>query len=115
MQINNNIRKYRKDKGFSQEYVGLKLNIDQPTYCRLEKGCINEQLLEKIAKAMDTNSDVLRDYHLPPKSLLPPEHFWEQLINQKDEIIDILRKEINYLLEINAELRDILKNKLINL
>lgn len=57
-EIGNRIRKIRKDKDYSQEYVALKLGISQTAYQRMESGHAEKMDIDtivKIAEVLDTD------------------------------------------------------------
>lgn len=71
MLLTDNIKRFRKANGLSQEYVSYKLSMAQPSYSRLEKNesaCIDK--LEEIARALDTNPETLLNYHVLDKQSL---------------------------------------------
>ena len=49
-EIGNRIRKLRKEKDYSQEYVALKLGISQGTYQRIESGNAEKVDIDTIIK-----------------------------------------------------------------
>jgi XRE family transcriptional regulator len=51
---NNNLRKIRREKDLTQEYIAFELGISQKTYSDIENGKtkINQQYLEKIASIL---------------------------------------------------------------
>lgn len=107
MQLNENIRQYRKAKGLSQENMADLLRMTQPNYSKLEhKAFIDEPTLLRIAKALETTSHDLHHYHLPPKPISPPADLREQLLGQKDETIRALNEQILAQKETIADLRE---------
>jgi len=71
MVLTDNIKRFRKVNGLSQEYVSYKLSMAQPSYSRLEKNesaCIEK--LEAIAKALNTSPETLLNYHVLNKQRL---------------------------------------------
>ncbi|TAE21963.1 MAG: XRE family transcriptional regulator [Cytophagales bacterium] len=102
MPLNDNIHQYRKDHDISQETISDTLGMTQPNYCRVEKGHIDEKTLLRIAKALNTTPDVLRYYHLPP---VPTDAAQSRvLLGQKDEMIALLKEQLNHLREENTRL-----------
>lgn len=99
MKLNDNIRQFRKDKGYTQEFVSENLNMTQSNYCRVEKGLIDDVMLGRIAKAMNTTPDALRYYHLPPIATATEQT--QALLQQKDELLALLKEQIQYLREEN--------------
>ena len=59
------IRKVRKIKGLSQQYVAKKLGISQAAYSSIESGKtnVNEKKLECIAAAIDVEPDVIKNFN----------------------------------------------------
>lgn len=57
----NTLRKVRRDKEYSQEYIASKLNISQKAYSDIESGktIIKNDLLLKLAEILDVNLDIL--------------------------------------------------------
>jgi transcriptional regulator with XRE-family HTH domain len=55
--VGQNIRKFRTQKGYSQEYMAESLGITQPSYARLEKddNRINVVRLLQIAQYLEVN------------------------------------------------------------
>jgi len=51
---NNNLRKIRREKDLTQEYIAFELGISQKAYSDIENGKtkINQQYLEKIASIL---------------------------------------------------------------
>ncbi len=52
MNIGTAIKKIRKEKDFSQEYVAYKLEMSQANYSKIERGCVNISL-ENFLKLAD--------------------------------------------------------------
>lgn len=109
-----NIRKQRKKKGFSQEYMANLLNISQASYARLEneETKITVDRLYKIAEILDSNiidfldvdrmiiqtqnntdgafgNGYVQNLHIENKEIL------EKLLQSKDEQIAVLNKIID--------------------
>jgi len=107
MQLNDNIRQCRKDRRLTQEYMAEMLGMTQPNYSKLEhKGVIDEPTLLRIANLFSTTPDGLRLYHLPPKPVLTPDDYREQLLCQKDETIRVLQEQVQAQKEIVLDLRE---------
>ncbi|TAE34993.1 MAG: XRE family transcriptional regulator [Cytophagales bacterium] len=102
MPLNDNIRQYRKDHDISQETISDTLAMTQSNYSRVEKGTVDEKMLIRIAKALNTTPDVLRFYHLPPKPT--DEQQTRTLLAQKDEMIALLKDQLHRLHEENSRL-----------
>ena len=61
--LGNNIRKYRKQAGFTQEDFALKINLDRSYYGSIERGERNLTVLNliKIAKGLSISISELFD------------------------------------------------------
>lgn len=60
-----NVRHYRRMKGYSQEYMAHKLRISQPKYSEIERNnVIDEVILNKIAQILNIGVEWLRDIPL---------------------------------------------------
>jgi transcriptional regulator with XRE-family HTH domain len=57
----NNIRKLRREKDFSQEYVAFQLGISQKSYSKIENGKteLKHSILLSLARIFDTTPDKL--------------------------------------------------------
>ena len=60
---NNNLRKIRREKDLTQEYIAFELGISQKAYSDIENGKtkINQQYLEKIASILKVPSSDICD------------------------------------------------------
>ncbi|MDQ0593809.1 transcriptional regulator with XRE-family HTH domain [Chryseobacterium ginsenosidimutans] len=69
--IGKRIRKYREEKGFSQEELAEKLHVSRSTYQRIENGETNSWInhIENICTSLDVNMD----------DLLKPEEGYTQI------------------------------------
>lgn len=105
MQLNSNIRQYRKSKNLSQDNVADLLGMTQPNYSKVEANFIDEPMLLRIANALKTTPDFLQNYHQPPKKVSTPEDLRDQLLCQKDETIRVLDEQIRYFKSVNADLQ----------
>lgn len=67
MNTTSTMRILRESKGFSQEYVGSVLGIEQNTYSKLENGQIQLTLdrINKLAKLYDVSAELLISNELP--------------------------------------------------
>lgn len=67
MNATSTMRILRESKGFSQEYVGSILGIEQNTYSKLENGQIQLTLdrINKLAKLYDVSAELLISTELP--------------------------------------------------
>lgn len=69
MELSALIRSKRAEKGYSQEYMAIKLNISQTAYSRIERKASNKPiyLIFKIAKILDINlleiNDLMAKHH----------------------------------------------------
>ena len=63
--INNNIRKIRQLKGYSQEYVADKLNLSQGGYGRIERGEVKVKMetLEKLSEIFGMSTWAIQQFH----------------------------------------------------
>ena len=64
MKAGEKLRFLRKLKGFTQEEMALKLNIERRTYCNLENGCskIDIDRIHQIAKIYGIEVDALINF-----------------------------------------------------
>ncbi|HTM98873.1 MAG TPA: helix-turn-helix transcriptional regulator [Pedobacter sp.] len=83
--LGDDIRKYRNERCYSQEYLASQLGVTQSTYQRIESGAINItfERLNQIAK-------ILR---------LPTEVFLEEGKNKDDVLVFINKSELDTLRE----------------
>ena len=100
MHLSKNIKRFRKAKGISQEYMCEKLFMSQSTYSRLEKNdskCV--RYLTRIAEVLDTTPDVLYQYHLIELPNLASESdiSFERLLKEKDEALQSKENYIQFL------------------
>ncbi|UWX61685.1 helix-turn-helix transcriptional regulator [Chryseobacterium oranimense] len=74
--IGKRIRKYREDKGISQEELAEKLHISRSTYQRIENGETNSWVnhIENICTSLDVNME----------DILKPEEGYVQVNNNSD-------------------------------
>lgn len=90
MTIQDKIRIIRNSKGFTQEYVAEKLNIDTVNYGRIERGQANltiERLL-KLAEIMDFKPSFLFD----EKSEYFQDNNFDKIYKVELQILDELKK-----------------------
>lgn len=102
MQLNNNIRQYRKEKGISQENMADLLGMTQPNYSKVEKNFIDAPLLLRIATTLKTTPDALSYYHLPAMPIATEQT--QALLQQKDEMISLLKEQLNHVRAENSRL-----------
>lgn len=91
--IGKRIRKYREEKGFSQEELAEKLHISRSTYQRIENGETNSWInhIENICTSLEVNMD----------DILKPEEGYVQVNNNNESTNDngsgvIQNQTINY-------------------
>ncbi|GAA4162599.1 hypothetical protein GCM10022217_30310 [Chryseobacterium ginsenosidimutans] len=91
--IGKRIRKYREEKGFSQEELAEKLHVSRSTYQRIENGETNSWInhIENICTSLEVNMD----------DLLKPEEGYVQVNNNNESTNDngsgvIQNQTINY-------------------
>ena len=105
MTISQVIQRYRKEKGYSQEYMASQLNLSQATYSRLEKcdtACIKR--LVAIARVLGTVPDTFLTYtssntRKPILAVIPSEPQLKTMPLGKDEVIRYQAEEITFLRE----------------
>lgn len=91
--IGKRIRKYREEKGFSQEELAEKLHVSRSTYQRIENGETNSWInhIENICTTLEVNMD----------DILKPEEGYVQVNNNNESTNDngsgvIQNQTINY-------------------
>ncbi len=102
----NNLKHFRKERGFSQEYVADKLNMDQSAYSRLErKEHICTYRLNQLASLLDVSPEEL----ITPLASTQPAatrlsaqaddrlQQQEDIIRIQSEEIVFLRRQLDYL------------------
>lgn len=115
-QIENNIRRFRELKGYSQEYMAQELGISQSSYAKIENGStkITIDRLQQIAEILDIEVSSLissskqpifnqknekgaygngyvENLHVENKEMT------EKLLAEKDKLILKLEKDIEFL------------------
>lgn len=82
--VNQNIKKIRESRGFSQEQLGGKVGLTSASICRIEKGVSSPSisLLWRIAEALDC--DPVLFFHSEGERKETP-GFWERLIGCKEK------------------------------
>jgi transcriptional regulator with XRE-family HTH domain len=112
------MRILRESRGYSQEYVGSVLGIEQNTYSKLESGQIRLTVdrISKLAKLYEVNPDLLISSGLPivnynngkfSKGIVNTEsyhsqhskEFYEQILLLKEQLIEEKEKQILILKE----------------
>jgi transcriptional regulator with XRE-family HTH domain len=110
-----NLRKIRELKGFSQQNLADEINVDQKTISRIEKGDLSPKFetLVSIAKALSINisqllsfneSLIFNNYSQNQKGgqfvaynkteIKQLEELYNRLLNEKDEVIALLKAKI---------------------
>jgi len=112
------MRILRESKGYSQQYVGSVLGIEQNTYSKLESGQIRLTLdrVSKLAKLYEVSTDLLVSSELPivnynngkfSKGIVNTENYishnpkelYEKMLSLKDQLIEEKEKQILILKE----------------
>jgi transcriptional regulator with XRE-family HTH domain len=112
------MRILRESKGYSQQYVGSVLGIEQNTYSKLESGQIRLTLdrVAKLAKLYEVSTDLLVSSELPIVNynngkfskgivntenyiLHDPKELYEIMLSLKDQLIEEKEKQILILKE----------------
>ena len=112
------MRILRESKGYSQEYVGSVLGIEQNTYSKLESGQIRLTLdrICKLAELYEVSTDLLVSNELPivnynngkfSKGIVNTENYvsqnpkelYEKILSLKDQFIEEKEKQILILKE----------------
>ncbi|MFD2572957.1 helix-turn-helix domain-containing protein [Spirosoma soli] len=101
MSLSQNIKRFRRAKGFSQEYMAESLYMNQSTYSRLEncESACHERL-DHIARVLNTTVDVLRSYHISDAQnaqLVGTDTSSDLMSLPKDDIIQWQAEEIKFL------------------
>lgn len=118
MNTTTTIRILRESKGYSQEYVGSVLGIEQNTYSKLESGQIRLTLdrICKLAELYEISTDLLVSSELPivnynsgkfSKGIVNtencvsqnPKELYEKILSLKDQFIEEKEKQILLLKE----------------
>lgn len=96
MTIGENIRKIRKEKGFTQKQLGELCGIDEANIRKYELGKANPKIetIEKIAQALETSSDVIRGLkivkNITPEQLTQYDFLDPILLNMAKNMLDEL-------------------------
>lgn len=118
MNTTTTMRILRESKGYSQEYVGSVLGIEQNTYSKLESGQIRLTLerICKLAELYEVSADLLISSELPivnynngkfSKGIVNNENdasrhskeLYEKMLSLKDQLIEEKEKQILILKE----------------
>lgn len=124
MNTTTTLRILRESKGYSQEYVGSFLGIEQNTYSKLETGQTRLTLnrINKLAELYNVTTDLLLSNELPivnynngqfSKGIVNAENYlsqnpsalYEKLLSLKDQFIEEKEKQIELLKEELSEQR----------
>lgn len=115
MSIGRNIKKFRNEKGLSQELLAEILHVSQATLSNIEsdKSVPDVILLQQIADALDTNINELLD---SKAIIVNNDHQtggigYAEVVNQLSEkIIELYEKQLQEKQQIINELKEKLKN-----
>lgn len=105
MPLINNLKYFRKERGYSQEYMADLLSMDQSAYSRLErKGHICPYRLQQLANILNVTPEQLTTPLDPvAEAALPPDQVDDRFQQQEDTIqaqaeeIIFLRRQVSYL------------------
>lgn len=89
-EVLNKIKTYRKEKGYSQEYMAFKLDISQATYTNIENQTskLSVERLIQIAEILEQ----------------PIPHFFGEQVNEKEDVLEVRE-------EIKIFVNELIKNK----
>ncbi len=111
-----NIRKIRELKGFTQDNLATEIEVNQRTISRIENGTLSPKfdLIVKISKTLSVSlsqllsfneSLIFNNYNQTQKGgsfiaynnteIERVEKLYRELLNEKDEIISLLKNEIH--------------------
>lgn len=107
MHLGRNIAKYRDLKGIKQEQLARMIGISQQAISKLEtKENIDDSQLDKIAEALETTSEALKNYN-PTATIQSINQqggnvininpidkiieLYERLLNEKDSVINLYK------------------------
>jgi transcriptional regulator with XRE-family HTH domain len=96
IQILENIRNIRKNKGYSQEYIATKLNMTQSGFAQIERGerGLLFYSLEQIAQIFDMDiCEVINFHKTPTQKLLHNEKVYIQIEvdkEAKEQVLNII-------------------------
>jgi len=117
MNTTTTMRILRESKGYSQEYVGSVLGIEQNTYSKLESGQIRLTIdrICKLAELYEVSADLLISSELPivnynngkfskgvvnnDNALCHSKELYEKMLSLKDQLIEEKEKQILILKE----------------
>jgi len=101
-----NLRRFRNERCYCQEYISSQLGLSQSTYQRIETGEIKISLerLKKIALILDKPieaflKDIILDNYEIEKKVLVNENEWnlmKKVILQQEKRIEELEQKLNY-------------------
>ena len=113
-ELGENIRKIRELKGFSQQNLADDIQVDQKTISRIEKGVLSPkfELIVKISKSLSVSLSQLLNFDdklifnnyiqtqqggnfvaYNNTEIEKVESLYKQLLNEKDEIIKLLKEK----------------------
>ncbi|MBL7838302.1 MAG: helix-turn-helix transcriptional regulator [Bacteroidetes bacterium] len=97
-QMCNRIKNYREIKGFSQDYMSLKLNISSSSYSRIERGEVQLTVpkLLQISELLGVRYNHIIEGE-PSEPILPV----SDSDNPKYELLNLLRDQVKLLKEQN--------------
>lgn len=116
LQIANNIREKRDKKGFSQEFMAIKLGMSQNNYSKIELGKIDLTIgrLSQICEILEVEmSDLIKESNVTLNNHNQKGGNFANTIIQKysEKIIDAYENQINNLKEEISFLRNLLTKK----
>ncbi len=118
------IRKYRSEKGYTQEFMANQLGISQNAYHKIESGQtqIKAQTLEQIADILEVDrlklmSDEDSKYRIKQKSYEQSTgvQINENSFEEERKVWQALEKSLSKTIEIQGQLIETLKNQITNL
>jgi len=128
------MRILREAKGYSQDYVASRLNINQNTYSKLESGQskLTVERMKKLAGIYDVPANLFLSDQLPvvnyntgtySRSVIQPNSYkevdnkdlYERIIADKEKQIDFLTKELELSRQDRESLRDIINKLKVNM
>ena len=118
------IRKYRTEKGYTQEFMANQLGISQNAYHKIESGQtqIKAQTLEQIADILEVDrlklmSDENNKYKIRQKSYEQSTgvQINENNFEEERKVWQVLEKSLSKTIEIQEQLIEFLQNKIIDL
>lgn len=119
MRLGYNIRKFREEKNYTQEYMSERLNISQNTYSKIETGGIKLTIdrLMQISEILETPIEVIlvgqrQSAKLDDNAVQKLYESLKFLQEDKKELtqktVEILHKQLEFLREENQKLINII-------